>query len=338
MPDLEGAALEELAIEAGLIYAYDDREGITRVRRGRGFAYLGADGRPVSRRDRARIGGLVIPPAWTDVWISPEANGHILATGRDAAGRKQYVYHPDWEDLRDEVKFERMTRFGRAVGTLRRRLDLELRAPGLAKEKVIALALAVLDRTLIRVGNRRYAIDNDSYGLTTLRNDHVEVVRGRVRIEFSAKGGADRQVAFSDRRLARLISRYQDLGASSLFSYESEDGSASIGSADLNSHLSLWMGARYTAKDFRTWGANSSLIGYSMEEIDGDDPEETLLAALDLTAGRLGNTRQVCRSSYVHPEVIAAFEDGRLPAAWQRSRTGRWVSRSESALNRLLAE
>lgn len=327
-----------LASEAGLRYVAEETPGLRRVRRGRGFSYLAPDGSTVNGPDRERIESLVIPPAWDDVWISPDPAGHILATGYDRAGRKQYVYHPVWEQVRDEAKFERMGEFGRRLPRLRRRLDGDLRRPGLSREKVTALAVAVLDRTLIRVGNRKYADENEAYGLTTLTCEHVEVDGFHVHLEFAGKGGADHQLVFRDRRLASLIARCQELEGQTLFGYESADGVSSITSTDVNGYLADAMSGPFTAKDIRTWGASTAVCEALATGPKDEDEETRLLRAIDLTAEKLGNTREVCRSSYLHPIIPESFRDGTLQEAWSRSRSGTWLGRSESAVNRLIAE
>jgi DNA topoisomerase I len=220
------------------------------------------------------------------------------------------------------------------VGSLRRTLDKDLRRPGLPRRRVIALAVAVLDRTLIRVGNRQYVNDNDSYGLTTLTNDHVEINGNHIYLEFSGKGGADNELAFRDRRLAGLILRCQELAGQTLFSYENGSGPAAVTSTDINKYLSLVTRSRFTAKDFRTWGATATVAGQlAVAEAGGGDP--AVLAAIDHAAEKLGNTRAVCRASYVHPGVVEAYLDGTLTEAWRSSRSGKWLDRQESTLNRV---
>ena len=327
-----------LAEEAGLHYVSDEAPGLRRVRRGRGFSYVDPQGRVINGAVRKWIGSLVIPPAWSDVWISPDRSGHILATGYDNAGRKQYVYHPKWEETRDEAKFERMGDFGRRLPRLRQRVDGDLRQPGLSQQKVTALALAVMDRTLIRVGNRKYADENEAYGMTTLTGDHVHVDGTHVYLEFAGKGGADHELVFKDRRLAGLISQCQELAGQTLLSYESAGGVGAISSTDVNNYLAETMSGPFTAKDFRTWGASTSVAEALATSPDGDDEETRLLAAIDATAEKLGNTRQVCRSSYLHPMIPEAFLSGSLQEAWSQSRRGVWLGRSESAVNRLMAQ
>lgn len=328
--------LAEIAEDAGLIYLDDMTPGISRIRRGRGFSYEDPAGKLVDDATRDRAQSLSIPPAWKDVWIASDPRSHILATGIDNAGRKQYVYHPMWEDLRDEIKFGRLADFGQKIGQLRRTLDRDLRKPGLPRRRVIALAVAVLDRTLIRVGNRKYLNDNDSYGLTTLTPDHVEVSGRNVYLEFAGKGGAEHELAFEDRRLANLILKCQDLSGQTLFSYENGTGPAAITSTDVNDYVALVTRSRFTAKDFRTWGASATVAG-RLALSDGQNPDSEILAAIDAAAEKLGNTRAVCRSSYVHPELEHAYIDGRLAEAWGATRTGKWLDRQESTLNRILS-
>lgn len=336
---MSGTDTLDLVAGAGLRYVEPDSPGYRRVRRGKGFSYLGSDGETVNGRIKARLEKLVIPPAWQDVWISRDPSGHILATGYDKAGRKQYIYHPLWDELRDEVKFDRLEPFGRGLAHLRKRIDSDLRRHGLPRDKVVALAVAVLDRTLIRVGNRRYSTDNGSYGLTTLTCDHIEVDGLHVHLDFAGKGGAERQVAFGDRRLATLVSRCQELAGQTLFSYETTDGEASsITSSDVNVYLSDTMEGPFTAKDVRTWGA-SSLVTGELAQTKGDgDPEAQTRDAVDAAAERLGNTRAVCRDFYVHPRILQAHESEALVEVWGRARTGRWTSREESALRLLLQD
>ncbi len=327
-----------LADEAGLHYVSDDGTGLRRVRRGKGFAYLDHTGNPVNGTTREWISSLVIPPAWTDVWISSDRSGHMLASGYDSAGRKQYVYHPKWEETRDAAKFERMADFGRRLVSLRRRTHADLSGPGLSREKVSALAVAVMDRTLIRVGNRKYAEENDAYGLTTLTCDHVEVRGPHVHLEFAGKGGSDHQLVFKDRQLAGLIGQCLELDGQTLFGYETPDGVASISSTDVNRYLTETMSGPFTAKDFRTWGASTFVAEELMTSRSALSHEARVLDAIDAAAERLGNTREVCRSSYVHPSIPESFHNGELAEAWSRSRRGLWLGRAEAAVNRVLRE
>lgn len=329
---MNGEDAEALAIEAGLRYVHDDEIGSRRIRRGKGFSHVDRNGAPVDDDRRGWIESLAIPPAWNDVWICGDDSGHILATGTDRAGRKQYIYHPIWQEVRDEVKFERMGEFGRRLHRLRRAVDTDLRRRELPRAKVVALAVAVLDRTLIRVGHRRYAEENGAHGLTTLTPEHVAVEGHHVHLEFEGKGGGEHILAFRDRRLANLIACCQELSGQTLFSYESPAGPAAIASGDVNDYLAATMGSRFTAKDFRTWGASATVVS----ELVGNGGADALLVAIDAAAERLGNTRSVLRDSYLHPAVAAAYRAGHLSEAWRRSRRGRWLDRSESTLNRVV--
>ncbi|HEX6946512.1 MAG TPA: DNA topoisomerase IB [Acidimicrobiia bacterium] len=326
------ADFEELAEAAGLEYVFDDTPGHRRLRRGEGFVYLDPTGEAVDEATRDWIRGLAIPPAWTEVWIAPSPRSHILATGRDKAGRKQYLYHPDWSDAAGDLKFSRMRRFARHLPSLRRRVEEDLRRHILDREKVSAIAVRVLDQTLIRVGNRRYAVENGSFGLTTLESDHVLVEGQRVEFEFTGKGGAEHTLTIHDRHLASLVTRCQDLDGETLFSFQDGDQVISLTPVHLNDYIADLSRDRFTAKDFRTWGA-SATVTEAMATATSD-----LLEAIDIAAERLGNTRTVCRASYVHPVIDEAATDGRLDRAWRRSRDGRWLNRAESALRRLVSE
>jgi DNA topoisomerase-1 len=327
-----------LTDEAGLHYVLDEAPGNRRIRRGRGFSYESPNGEKLSEKKVEHIKSLAIPPAWDRVWISPDRLGHIQATGYDKAGRKQYIYHPLWEEVRDVAKFERLADFGRRLAKLRKTIDEDLRRPGLTREKVVALAVAMLDRTLIRIGNRRYTDENETYGLTTLTCDHVEVSGQHIHLAFESKGGADQEVAVRDRRLATLVARCQELSGQTLFSYRCDNGVLPITSDDVNLYLSDTLDGPFTAKDFRTWGATTTVTrelatnGY--ESADGDP----IIAAIDHAAERLGNTREVCRCSYLHPSIPEAYSDGSLLEAWRRSRRSKWLARAESTVNRLLED
>lgn len=324
------------AAEAGLLYMTDEAPGHRRIRRGKGFTYVTSGGKTVGVSERERIKSLAIPPAWEKVWISPEPLGHILATGYDAAGRKQYIYHPEWDLMRDEVKFQRMGEFGAQISRIRKLVDSDLRKRGLGREKVVALAVAVLDRTLIRVGNRRYADENGSYGLTTLTKQHLGLNGHQVQLDFEAKGGAEHQVVFQSRQLASLLARCQELRGQTLFSYEVDGDIGAIRSDDVNDYLSTAAGFRCTAKDMRTWGATTHVVQQLAAASEEDNQEARILQAIDSAAEALGNTRAVCRASYVHPEISDAYLDGRLDDAWERSRRGTWLSRAESAARKIL--
>jgi DNA topoisomerase-1 len=315
----EGAAppghAQEAARDAGLRYVTGQRPGITRRRAGRGFSYRDPDGRRITdRAERRRIRAIAVPPAWTDVWICPDPLGHIQATGRDARGRKQYRYHADWRATRDEAKYERMIAFGGALPRMRRRLEHDLALPGLPRERVLAAVVRLLERTQVRVGNEEYARENRSYGLTTLRDRHAEVGGARIRFRFRGKGGKVSDVELSDRRLARIVARCQDLPGQVLFTYLDEQGEPrDVDSADVNEYLREISGEPFTAKDFRTWHG-TVLAAWALKELEEFDShaqaKRNVVRAVEAVAERLGNTPAVSRRSYVHPTIIDAYLDG----------------------------
>jgi DNA topoisomerase-1 len=321
------AALPDEAIEAaraaGLRYVTDAVPGITRRRAGKGFSYRGPGDEPIRDRDEIqRIRALAIPPAWTDVWICPQPNGHIQATGRDARGRKQYRYHPRWREVRDENKYGRLITFGRRLPAIRARVDEDLRRRGLSREKVLAAAVRLLDDTLIRVGNLEYARTNESFGLTTLQDEHVEIDGAELRFSFRGKSGKDHDVEFRDRRLARVVKACQDLPGQDLFQYVGQDGAQrTIASDDVNEYLREIAGTDYTAKDFRTWGgtvlAAEALARRGPAQTQAE-AKRTIVAAIKEVAGHLRNTAAVCRSCYVHPGILESYLDGSLTASWEQ--------------------
>ncbi|HEY3107493.1 MAG TPA: DNA topoisomerase IB [Chloroflexota bacterium] len=305
----------ESAHAAGLRYVADTTPGIRRRRAGRTFSYLDVDGQPIRDRDTlARIRSLAIPPAWTDVWICPSPRGHIQATGRDARGRKQYRYHPRWQQTRDETKFGRMLAFGQALPLIRRRVEQDLARPGLPREKVLAAVVRLLEATLIRVGNDEYARQNRSFGLTTLKNRHVKVEGSTLRFRFRGKSGVSREVGLRDRRLAGVVGRCQELPGQELLQYVDEEGQTrDVGSADVNDYLRAIAGDEFTAKDFRTW-AGTVLAAQALEELESFDSQaqakKNVVRAIEKVAERLGNTPSVCRKCYVHPAVIESYLEG----------------------------
>lgn len=335
-PDDPTADARQAAREAGLRYVTDAQPGIARLRSGRGFRYRDAQGRAV--RDAAtleRIRGLAIPPAYAEVWICATANGHLQATGRDARKRKQYRYHPDWAATRGEGKFDRVIAFGAAMPKLRRRLARDLKLPGYPRNKVLAIVVAVMAATLIRVGNAGYAKDNKSFGLTTLRNRHVDFARsGRARFKFRGKGGLEHDVVLDDAKLTKLIRGIEQLPGQHLFQYETDDGSVCpVDSADVNDYLRDAMGEDFTAKDFRTWGG--TLASFQLlatmpvpEATRGDTPSERALVAaqnevIRQVADMLGNTPSVCRKAYIDPSVFAGWREGTVQSAAARARGAR---------------
>ncbi len=303
---------------AGLRYVTDTAPGVRRRRAGKGFVYLGPDGRRIGAAKRlAWFRQLAIPPAWTDVWISPVERGHLQATGRDARGRKQYRYHPRWREVRDEAKYGRLIDFARALPRIRRRTDADLRRRGLPREKVLALVVRLLEATLIRVGNEEYARDNSSFGLSTLRQRHVKGERlDDMRFTFKGKSGKPHEVRLRDRRLARVVRQLQELPGQELFQYLDADGRReSIDSADVNDYLRAVSGDDFTAKDFRTWAGTvaASMALSDFERIDDEaGRRKAIVDAIEEVAGQLGNTPAVCRACYVHPDVLESYLDGTL--------------------------
>lgn len=341
MTDRAGASEAEAhAEEAGLRHASDDEPGIRRVTRGRGFSYHHLGGEKVSVADRARIEALAVPPAWADVWIAPDARAHLQATGRDGKGRKQYRYHDRWRKVRDASRFEELAAFGWALDDLRPALDERLRRRGTVKETIVAAVVRLLDTTLIRVGNDAYARENDTFGLTTLRGRHVEVSGSEVEFDFVAKSGVRRQMSLADPALARVVRRCHQLGGRRLFAFTDEDGTlAWVTSQDVNDLLRTQVGPGTTAKDFRTWGA-TRLAAATLLDVAPDDTlvcadadpstsADPVIRALDAAAGVLGNTRAVCRASYVHPRVLEAHATGELAEALERHRAGQNLDRVE---------
>jgi DNA topoisomerase I len=338
---------EEAADLADLRYVNDEEPGITREVRGTRITYRDAEGRVV--RDRttlARIRALVIPPAWTDVWICPRPDGHIQATGRDARRRKQYRYHPRWQQVRDAAKYGRLLAFGRALPALRRRVMRDLQAPPLSRERVLATVVRLLETTLIRVGNEEYARANRSFGLTTLRTRHVTVTQDRLRFRFRAKSGVWQEVELQDARLARTVKRCQDLPGQVLFQYVDADGTRQrVTSEDVNAYLREATGDAFTAKDFRTW-AGTVLAAAALQELDQVDTstgrKKKITKAVDAVARQLGNTKAVCRRCYIHPAVLEHYLDGatidmlREKAATLIVKGGRHLSREETAVLALL--
>lgn len=302
---------------AGLHYVGDGAQGITRRRRGATFSYVRPDGTRV--RDRGtldRIRSLAIPPAWTDVWICSDPDGHLQATGRDVRGRKQYRYHPRWREVRDETKYGRMSSFGAALPLIRERTDQHLRLPGLQREKVLATVVRLLETTCIRVGNEEYARTNKSFGLTTLRGRHVEIEGSTIHFHFRGKSGVHHKVDVRDRRLARIVKNCQEIPGYELFQYIAEDGSRqSIDSSDVNRYLREISGEEFTAKDFRTW-AGTLFAAFALRECGACDStaqiKKNVVQAVKSVAERLGNTVAVCRKCYIHPMVIDAYTSGSL--------------------------
>jgi DNA topoisomerase-1 len=330
------------ADEAGLRYVSDATPGLRRLRRGRGFSYVDADGEVVSDAERTRIEAIVIPPAWTDVWICPRRDGHILATGRDARGRKQYRYHPRWREVRDGAKYEQLAAFGGLLPDLRKQVDADLRRRGFPREKGLALVVRLLDDSLIRVGNDEYAVANQSFGLTTLKPEHVEVGADEVSFDFVAKGGMPRRMTLHDRALAKVVKQCSELGGQELFAYRDDDGAVvDVGSADVNDYLREITSAAITAKHFRTWGGTcvaGATLALGREPRSEREAERQIVAAVDVAAEVLGNTRTVCRSCYVHPAVLDAHRAGELQARWRAARETARLDRAERMVLKVLED
>jgi DNA topoisomerase-1 len=327
---------------AGLLYTTDAKPGIRRRRRGSGFTYITPAGRVLrDPKELYRIRALAIPPAWTDVWICPDPRGHLQATGRDARGRKQHRYHARWRDVRDETKYQGMIGFAEALPAIRRRTEMDLRKPGLPKEKVLAAVVQLLEKTLIRVGNDEYVRQNRSFGLTTLRDAHVRVSGARVRFAFRGKSGVAHEVDLDDRRLARIVKACRDIPGYELFQYIAADGERqTIGSSDVNEYLKDATGEEYTSKDFRTW-AGTVLAAELLEGIGSSrsqsEAKRSIVRAVESVASRLGNTKAVCRKCYIHPIVFDAYQSGTI---FRSSRRGgyalRGLSKRECAVLQLL--
>jgi len=308
---------KEAAESAGLIYVSDEDKGIRRERKGDAFRFLRPGGSELE--DEAtleRIRKLAIPPAWEEVWICPRATGHIQATGRDAKGRKQYKYHPQFRELRDSTKYEHMLEFARALPAVRAKIAEHMALRGLPREKVLATVVHLLETTLIRVGNDDYARTNKSYGLTTLRNPHVKVEGAELRFQFKGKSGKTWRLQLKDRRVAKIVRACQELPGQRLFQYQDDEGEVrEVTSADVNAYLKEVTGSDITAKDFRTWAGTvlAALALQEFEEIDTQAAQKkNIKAAIERVSARLGNTPTICRKCYIHPEVLNAYIEGDL--------------------------
>jgi DNA topoisomerase-1 len=305
----------EAAEEAGLRYVSDDQPGFSRQRKDEEFEYFDTKRKLIGDEQRLlRIKRLAIPPAWSDVWICPSPNGHIQATGRDARGRKQYRYHERWRELRDENKYDRLVNFGKALSKIRRRLKKDLALSGLPREKVLATIVQLLERSLIRVGNEEYARENKSFGLTTMKDRHVDVKGSKLRFRFRGKSGRQHEVDVTDRRIARIVMKLQDLAGQSLFQYLDDEGNArDITSQDVNEYLREITGADFTAKDFRTW-AGTVLAAVALGKLGASETKRQAKAnikhAIGAVAEVLGNTPAICRQCYIHPAVLEAYLNG----------------------------
>jgi DNA topoisomerase-1 len=308
---------------AQLRYVTDRRPGIRRRRAGTSFSYREPDGKPIRDVETlGRIKRLAIPPAWEEVWISPDPNGHIQAVGRDARGRKQYRYHPRWRSFRDEAKFEHITEFAEKLPAIRARVAEDLARPGMPREKVLATVVRLLETTLIRVGNDEYARHNKSYGLTTLRNRHARVNGHKVVFNFTGKSGIEHRIDVEDPALARIVRKCREIPGQDLFTYVDDDGQPrDVGSSDVNDYLREIAGEDVTAKDFRTWAA-TTLAAVALESFKSVDTKAALKRnvrrAVEAVAGMLGNTPAVCRKCYVHPAILDGYLDGGLVGVLKR--------------------
>ena len=329
VPTRPPADPQEAASAVSLKYVSDESPGIRRKKVGTGFTYVDAHGKAV-RDEQAlrRIKSLVIPPAWTEVWICPDANGHLQATGFDARGRKQYRYHPRFREVREQTKYNRMIDFARALPRVRRRVAKDLKRPGLPREKVLAAVVRLLETTLIRVGNDEYAKSNNSFGLTTLKDRHARINGSRIRFEFKGKSGVDHEIDLTDPRLAKIVKQCQDLPGQELLQYVDEDGKThDIGSADVNQYIrEIADGEDFTTKDFRTW-AGTVLAAMALRELETFDSQaqakRNIVRAVESVAKRLGNTKAVCRKCYIHPAILDSYLDGSLLEALEKRATAK---------------
>jgi DNA topoisomerase-1 len=335
----------EAAQDAGLVYASDFEPGIRRVRKGRGFVYFDPRGKRVT--DPAtldRIATLAVPPAWKQVWISTKPRGHLQATGRDSRGRKQNRYHARWHQIRDADKFARLLGFARALPKIRRRVTRDLSQPGLPREKVVATIVRLLELTFARIGNEEYARQNGSFGLTTLRDRHVKIKGATLRFLFKGKSGSEVEVGITNRRVARVVKRCEELPGQMLFQYVDPAGDRrTVTSDDVNQYLRETSGQDYTAKDFRTWGATVLAASALRELVSFESDTEArhnVVAAIDSVARKLGHTRAVCRKSYVHPAVIDTYMDGSFDSVLKvvEGRTHRNLKVEEAAVIALLKQ
>jgi DNA topoisomerase-1 len=307
--------------EAGLRYVSDENPGITRKKHGKNFQYFDAAGKRITDEETLRrIRSLVIPPAWTDVWICPAANGHLQATGRDARKRKQYRYHPRWRAVRDETKYERMRLFGEALPKIRAQVESDLSLPGLPREKVLATIVRLLETTFIRVGNEEYARENHSFGLTTMHDNHVRIEGSKVHFHFKGKSGKVHSIDVNDRQLARIVKKCRDVPGYELFQYIDDEGNhRSVDASDVNEYLHAIAGEAFTAKDFRTW-AGTVLACSLLRQFESCETQtqakKNVVQAIASVAERLGNTPSVCRKCYVHPQVIESYMSGAMVKAF----------------------
>ena len=320
-----------------LIYIDDDLPGITRKRAGKGWAYYDPEGELITDgEERKRLNAVALPPAYVDAWFCPAPNGHILATGVDDRGRKQYRYHPEFRAQREGEKFDKCLTFGGLLPLVRKRVDDDLRGRKLTRERAVASVIRLLDLGAVRIGNEGYAQRNKSFGATTLRRRHAEVTGKTLRLRYKGKSGKMRELSLTDSNLARLVRTMQDLPGQHVFKYIDDEGEAhSVGSCDVNAYLEETMGERFTAKNFRTWHASVLALEF-LREAEGEVP---MKAVLESVAERLGNTPAVTRKSYIHPAVLGLIErQAEWRATLRRPRATKWLTRDERTLVKLLQD
>lgn len=329
----------------GLDYVESGETGLRRLRQGKGFAYKDAHNRAIAgRKMKERIAKLVVPPAWQEVWICPTSNGHVLATGIDERGRKQYIYHPKWRTMRDLIKFYRMILFATALPKIRRTIDKNLAEPSLGREKALAAMLWILDNAYIRIGNEVYFQENKSVGLTTLTDKNVIIAGPVVTLSFNGKSGKEQQITFENAVIAALLDELRQVRGARLFRYKTDDGTwHDLDSHDINQYLHELTGTNVSAKDFRTWGGTLVAFLYLLEEDEASrkKPEKVVVEAVDQAAAILGNTRAVARSSYVHPHLLDTYGSknfGKYYQQAQKQRKLRGLDKRESELLRFLEQ
>ena len=323
---------KEAAKAVGLRYASDSKPGIRRIRAGQGFRYIDPSGKTLSNSQTlARIKSLAVPPAWTNVWTCPDANGHLQATGRDARGRKQHRYHREWREVRDETKYNRIVAFGKALPKIRARTRRDIRRSGLGRRKVLAAIVRLLEISAIRVGNQEYAQANNSYGLTTLKDHHAEVSGARIRFEFRGKGGKQHEIDINHPIVARIVKKCQDLPGQELFQYVDDAGVRhDITSGDVNDYLREIARQDFTANDFRTWTGTvlAALVLREFEEFETkEQARKNIIQAIERVAKWLGNTPSVCKKCYVHPVILDSYLDGSLVRVLQNQAERELVNR-----------
>ena len=335
--------MAETIENTNLHYVSDNEVGFSRQKKGKGFVYLDTKGHVIQDKStREWIESIVIPPAWQDVWISPQKNGHILATGRDEKGRKQYRYHPRWNKMTSEEKFGMLYKFGKALPHIREVTDSHMREHGLTRQRVLATVVRLLEKTLIRIGNTEYAEANDSYGLTTFHDNHAHIKGDKVTFEFVGKSGKEHEITLSDKRLAKIVKQCRDIPGYDLFQYYDENGERqSIGSADVNAYLEEITGEPFTAKVFRTWGGSVLAIRYLCEECDEEPSEKVCRECVKHVAQLLGNTKTVSEKYYIHPLILKVYTAGKLVPMYQHFRASRspyGLSPEERVLMELIDE